>query len=88
MKNSISISYTYKISLCAKNDGVVTITSFLLLRPLKVGKNRKHNFHPKLLPKNELVFLSRLFQDQDGKTNSLVRFSKEVLAGKFAFDFY
>ena len=48
---------------------------------LKVSKNRKQIFQPKLLPKN-------LTNYQDRKTNSLVHFLEEVLAGKFAFDFY
>ena len=54
----------------------------------KVSKFRKQIFQPKLFQKNgtnEFVFLSRY---QDRKTNSMVWFLEEVLAGKFVFDFY
>ena len=38
-------------------------------------------FQPKLLPKNEP-------KNQDRKTNSMVQFLEEVLAGKLGFDFF
>ena len=60
-----------------------------VMKILKVSKNRKQIFQPKLLPKTEQsICFSILISSQDRKTNSLVRFLEEVLAGKFAFEIY
>ena len=55
---------------------------------LKVSKNQKQIFQPKLLPKtNHRICFPILISSEDRKTNSLVRFLEKVLAGKFVFDF-
>ena len=58
---------------------------------LKVSKNRKQIFQPKLFKKPKTkhqICFSILISSQDRKTNLLVCFSEEVLAGKFAFEIY
>ena len=90
----VKLSVSFRDSLLAKKANQAQFGRFgcaISKRQLdlKVSKNRKQIFQPKLLPKTEPSnFFSILISSQDRKTNSLVCYLEEVLAGKFAFEIY